>query len=236
MNTGRQYEGNELDIFAHAASWKRYWSMKLEPLLGESVLEVGAGNGTNTPYLCNDRRTRWLCIEPDPKLAGEIPGKLAGKSWAGVVDVHMGTMGDLPEDPVFDSIIYIDVLEHIEFDALEVQAAIRRLRPQGRLIILSPAYQFLFTEFDASIGHFRRYNGGSIRRLAPEGAMLEKLFYLDCAGLLASLGNKLLLHQSLPGLKQILFWDQWLVPVSRILDPLIGCRAGRSIIAVWRRT
>ena len=58
---------------------------------------------------------------------------------------------------------------------------------------------------------------------------------LDSLGLLASLGNRMLLRASLPSRAQIRFWDGLLVPVSRLLDPLSLGRLGKSIVAVWER-
>ena len=62
---------------------------------------------------------------------------------------------------------------------------------------------------------------------------LKRAVYLDSCGLCASLGNRLLLQQNLPTANQILFWDRRLVPVSRILDPLLFFKVGKSILGVW---
>ncbi len=112
----------------------------------------------------------------------------------------------------FDTIVYIDVLEHIEDDAGELKLAARRLRRGGRIVVLSPAHQFLYTPFDAAIGHFRRYNRSSLRKISPPGLELEKLFYLDAFGIAASAMNRLLLRQSMPTKAQIETWDKWIVP------------------------
>ena len=60
------------------------------------------------------------------------------------------------------------------------------------------------------------------------------LRYLDTAGLIASLGNRLLLRSAMPTEKQLGFWDRRLVPVSRTIDPLLRYRLGKSIVGVWR--
>ena len=62
------------------------------------------------------------------------------------------------------------------------------------------------------------------------------LFYLDSCGLLASVANRLLLSQSIPTTKQIGLWDSYMVPVSRLTDPLIGFSIGKSLIGIWQRT
>src|SRR5271170_1211129 len=202
MTTERAYEGTELDLFSAAIVWKSYWSRKKRPHLGESVLEVGAGFGTNTPYLFGAGQKKWLCLEPDPALTARIPEHLSGYSWRDKIETRVGTLGDLPETPQFDSLVYIDVLEHIEHDAAELRSALLRLKPGGKIIVLSPAHAWLYTPFDKEIGHYRRYTKATLGTLTPPGARLEQLYYLDSVGLLASLANKMLLHQSMPTPKQ----------------------------------
>ena len=65
------YEGQELELFAHALNWKSYWSTLIKGYLGKRVLEVGAGMGANTPYL-NSNAAEWVCLEPDERLAASI--------------------------------------------------------------------------------------------------------------------------------------------------------------------
>ena len=86
-----------------------------------------------------------------------------------------------------------------------------------------------------AIGHHRRYTRKSLAALAPEGLVRERLDYLDAAGFFLSLGNRLLLKSAHPTAAQILFWDRRVIPVSRVLDPLLLRRAGKSVLAVWRR-
>jgi 2-polyprenyl-3-methyl-5-hydroxy-6-metoxy-1,4-benzoquinol methylase len=135
----------------------------------------------------------------------------------------------------FDTIIYIDVLEHIENDREELKGAAAHLREGGRIIVLAPAHQWLFTPFDAAVGHFRRYDRPMLRNLSPVGLHLERLIYLDSLGLLLSLGNRILLKQAKPTKAQIHFWDRWVVPASRVLDPCLLNSIGKSIVGVWRR-
>jgi len=132
-------------------------------------------------------------------------------------------------------VLYIDVLEHIEDDAAEVAIAARRLEPGGHLVALSPAHQWLFSPFDAAIGHHRRYTAASCRNLTVPGLRLVTLRYLDSVGMLASAANKLLLRTSTPTKEQILLWDQFMVPMSRWLDPVIRHRLGKSILAIWQK-
>ena len=131
--------------------------------------------------------------------------------------------------------LYSDVLEHIADDRGEVVRALARLRTGGQLVVMSPAHQWLYTEFDRAIGHERRYDTRSLRALTVPGTELVCLRYLDCVGIAASLGNRLVMHQHTPTLAQITTWDRLMVPISRVLDPLLGHRVGKSVLAVWRK-
>ncbi len=74
-----------------------------------------------------------------------------------------------------------------------------------------------------------------LRSISPAGARLEKIWYLDSAGLLLSGANRLFLKQSMPTKAQLHFWDTFVIPVSRVLDRLTFGHLGKSIVAVWRR-
>lgn len=233
--TQTDYPGNELSLFAGAHNWKRYHAAALRPYLRGDVVEVGAGLGESTPFLQNDAVRSWLCLEPDLTLARALESKCTTLAHADRTRVQRGTLEDLEERPLADAILYLDVLEHIEDDRAELDRAVARLRPGGTLIVLAPAHMLLFSPFDRAIGHFRRYNRRMLRALAPAGLIERQLFYLDSVGMLCSLANRLVLRASQPTAANLAFWDQWMVPVSKVLDPLTGHRLGRSVVAVWQR-
>ena len=224
------YIGSELDLFALAANWKAYWTSRVRQYVHGEVLDVGAGIGSNTRLLLNDQVLRWLCLEPDPALVGRLNAALRDRC-----DTLVGTVADVSTATRFDCILYIDVLEHSADDRAELATAARLLAPGGRLIVLAPAHQSLFSPFDKAIGHFRRYDRRSLLAAAPPGLPLERIGYLDICGLMASLANRLVLSQSMPTERQILFWDRVIIPCSRPLDRLTRYRFGKSILAVWRR-
>jgi hypothetical protein len=136
---------------------------------------------------------------------------------------------------MFDSIIYVDVLEHIEADAAELTGAARHLRPGGYIVVLSPAHQWLFSEFDSSLGHFRRYSSDSLRAVAPHELEVSTIEYLDSIGVLASGANRFLLRKGMPSSAQIKVWDRMIVPLSRVIDPLLGRRLGKSVLGAWKK-
>ncbi|MGH9593571.1 MAG: class I SAM-dependent methyltransferase [Bryobacteraceae bacterium] len=225
-----KYIGSELDLFEKARNWKAYWSGQIREFVRGDVLEAGAGIGANTKLFADLKFRRWTCLEPDAALVARMEA-FPDSRYTSVV----GALDDLSAEARFDAILYIDVLEHIKDDRTEISRAARRLNPGGSVIVLAPAHQFLFTPFDAEIGHFRRYTRASLGALSPPNLRWRKLVYLDAAGMLASAGNRLLLRSAMPTEGQILTWDRLLVPVSRVIDPLLGFRVGKSVLGVWQR-
>jgi SAM-dependent methyltransferase len=230
------YIGGELDLFALAKNWKRYIKKEVSSYTTGDVLEVGAGIGATTLALHDGTARRWVCLEPDKALALRLKARLVSRrSGSSTTNVVVGSLRTFSDDPSFDCILYIDVLEHIRNDRMEIEAAARLVRRNGHIVILSPAHHWLFSEFDKSIGHLRRYNRTGLRSMMPTGWVEEKLIYIDSVGMLLSLGNVVGLRQSMPTRPQILLWDRVCIPVSRLTDRLFRGSVGKSVLAVWRK-
>lgn len=230
----RHYLGQELDLFVLAHAWRRYWASRLRGSLGRRVLEVGAGIGSSTLELWHGGFERWLAVEPDPDLADKLERRLAPLG-PGRPQIHRGTLRSLPSDERFDTALYVDVLEHLEDDSDEVARATARLEPGGRLIALSPGHPWLFSPFDQAVGHMRRYTRRGFATMIGRHLVVERAFHLDAAGALLSLGNRLLLRRSGPNERQIRFWNRVVVPLSRLVDPLLLHRLGRSVVVIARK-
>ena len=229
-----RYVGGELELFAGATNWKRYVGRVLEPFIGARVLEVGAGIGGNIGHLASRAVREWTSLEPDPEQARRITERVASGELP-KSRVIAGALDRIEAAARFDTILYIDVLEHIAEDRVELVRAAHHLADGGALVVLAPAHQFLFSPFDAAIGHYRRYSSASLAALAPPGCRRVHTVMVDSAGFFASLANRFLLASPLPTQRQIAFWDKVLVPISGRLDRLTCHRFGKSVVTVWRR-
>lgn len=226
-NMELDYIGDELELFSAASNWKSYWSCTVQKYISGNVLEVGAGLGGNAPYLIENADS-YTALEPDKALASLIDVPNA--------EVICGTTSDLVGRK-FDTILYIDVLEHIKDDASEFARATSLLSDKGILVILCPAHQFLYTPFDNAIGHFKRYSKSDFKILSDvnESVYLEKAYYLDSIGIAASIANKYILRSKMPTQEQVHTWDKLLVPISRIVDKVLFNNIGKTVIGVWRK-
>jgi cyclopropane fatty-acyl-phospholipid synthase-like methyltransferase len=233
MSEPLKYSGDELVLFQHATNWKKYFAKKIKPYIKGNVLEVGAGIGATTLLLNDGTANQWLMLEPDEKMSASLKKKIESKEFPANCRLQTGTIGQLAS--TFDTIIYIDVLEHIENDAEEMKKAAMLLNAGGYIIVLSPAFNHLYSPFDKAIGHCRRYNKKLLRNITPGDLKLISNRYYDTVGYFAALMNKIFLHQKYPTLKQVKFWDKWMVPLSKIKDNLLFHSFGKSIIAVWKK-
>lgn len=226
-----EYIGSELDLFKDAIVWKKYFSSQINQYISGDVLEVGAGLGANSKFLINDKVISWTFLEPDHTLCNKI--KINTTDINISKNVINGTIDST--NCTFDTIIYIDVLEHIEDSMGEIDKIKTRLNKGGNLIILVPAYQYLFSDFDREIGHFRRYNKKVLKNEVKDKLVLVSSFYLDSIGVLASLVNKIFLKKAKITRSQVSFWDNYLVRISYLSDIIFFRKFGKSLIAIFTK-
>lgn len=228
-----KYLGQELALFGKAVHWKSYLYDCIKPYLFGIVLEVGAGIGETTKALTRDVHERWVCLEPDMNYIALLEDKIERGYLPTYCEPLLGKMSDLPQKKHYSTILYLDVMEHIKDDKLEFAEALSRTKRGGYLVILSPAHQNLFSDFDRAVGHYRRYNRRMMKEFRCASAELVRLRYLDSVGLGASLANSMLLRRAMPSENQIFVWDKCMIPLSRVLDPILCHSVGRSILGIW---
>ena len=223
---------SQMEFFYNTKNWKNYWVNGLKELIKGKVMDIGTGIGSNLPFYLNLKTIKKLvCLEPDIKLYKKIKKKF-NRSKKNKIFFKNTDLLKLRSKEKFDTIIYADVLEHIKNDFKEIKLAINHLKIGGRLIILSPAHNYLFNIFDKNVGHYRRYNKKMFIRLKVSKTKIEKLYYLDSLGFFLSLLNKTILNRN-PKKKEIKFWDNVVVPISKVTDYLSLNLFGKSIICVY---
>jgi protein-L-isoaspartate O-methyltransferase len=142
--------------------------------LGERVLEVGAGAGFITCELAK-RGRHIVALEPTSEPYSQLVENVA--SLTNVV-VHQQTLQSFVDEwsrtgremPTFDSVVYINVLEHIRDDVSELSLAKSVLARGGRVVIVVPAHQWLYSKVDRLTGQVMRYSKVPARRRSGSGA------------------------------------------------------------------
>ena len=141
-------------------------------------------------------------------------------------DVFSGILADLPVEWQFDTILYIDVLEHIRDDWHELSVAAGHLAAGGCIIVLNPAWPHLYSPFDRKIGHYRRYTKKSLAALHIVGVNVEAAYYLTASDMWLPSQINYFCGQNLPTRSQILFWD-------RLDRSSLSSFGSRNFLEVW---
>ena len=209
------------------------WSM-LEPHVGNRVLEVGCGVGNFTHYL--RQREYVLATDNNDEYLAMLRTSTEHLDNVEVRDIDWEHADfDALRAHDFDTIVCLNVLEHIDDDdgALAAFAAI--LRPGGRLVLQVPAMQSIYGEIDRAIGHYRRYERGALmRQLEGSGFDVVETRYFNVPGVVGwYLNSKLLGRRSVPGVQARL--ANFLVPLLR-LEQHLSPDFGMALIAIGQKT
>jgi SAM-dependent methyltransferase len=202
--------------------------------LGDRVLEVGSGTGNITQFLCaNDCQVVATDVVPGycsilQRTFGEMPNVSFGK---------FDLTAKAPEEFIrnaFDTVVCLNVLEHIEDDHFALQQMREVLMPGGKLALLVPAHRVLYGEFDRAVGHYRRYEKSELRvKLEHAGFQVRKMKFFSFAAVLPWLINGRLLKRDYLPTGQANLANR-LVPLLK-LERLIGPPFGLSLIAIGEK-
>lgn len=195
-----------------------------------NVLEVGAGIGQITSELRQmPGIQKLLSIEPDAAFCAQFRARFSEH------DLLQGTVGDLQSKTDWNAILSINVLEHIEMDAVELAAYHRLLLPaQGALCLFVPARPEIYAPIDKDFGHFRRYTRLELRRkVEGAGFKLVRIRYYNFVGYFAWWASFCLLKKRSFDVAAVRLFDRAIFPAvhgfeSRICPPPIG----QSLMAV----
>src|SRR5262252_67833 len=147
-----EYPGiSVLEVMVEAKNYNHYLAslIDIHLQLNFRVLDFGAGAGTFALPLLR-RGVELTCVETDATLGARL--RDAGAT------VVVG-LDDIPDESM-DLIYTLNVLEHISDDAAAVRALSTKLKSGGTLLVYVPAFEILYSLFDAEIGHLRRYRRG----------------------------------------------------------------------------
>ncbi len=182
----------------------------------QNILDFGAGKGE---FLDRFKKENLLtyAVESDEEYFSLLSKK------------H-NTFHDLDEAPGnIDLLFSIDVLEHIEEDEKILSQFFEKLNPGGLLFLYVPARMELYSEFDKSIGHFRRYNKEELKlKVQKAGFTIDRTQYHEMPGYFASMFHNVLLNKSQPSERSIRLYDK-ILPFSNKVEGFLNPPIGKSL-------
>ncbi len=202
----------------------------IAPYVGDRVLEVGAGVGNMTRVMYG--RELIVATDVDTAYLHILENRFAHTPTVRVARLDLGTDETLRfKADRFDTVVCLNVLEHIENDEGALQRLYDILVPGGKLLLFVPADQKLFGTMDTQVGHYRRYSREELQRVMESaGFATEKVWYQNYVGRFGWwLNGRVLKRAHLPGGQSLLF--DLVVPILRRLEPR-NLPNGLSLVAV----
>ena len=215
-----------------AAPRYRQWEYELvAPHLGRSVLELGSGMGHFSEKLVESGRARLILSDTHEHSLERLRERYGHRPGIEVVEVTLPGRLDIAE-PV-ESVVAMNVLEHIEDDAQALRDVAGVVSPGGRIILWVPAYMQLYGEFDRSVGHFRRYTPDTIRTVVERVGLGVR--HVRPVNFLGGLAWWLAVRAGRArGADARLVWlyDNIVIPVSRSVENVVPPPFGQSVLCV----
>jgi SAM-dependent methyltransferase len=234
-----EYVGKDLEAMDFAVKYHRWILDLMKPFLGKHVVEVGAGTGSFSELILSTRPSSLTMVEPSDMfhaLAANQRLRRSGADLGQYHDVFSNAARDIAARINPDSIIYVNVLEHIENDSEELRTVWETLRPGGHVFIFVPALPILFSKFDQHIGHFRRYRKSELRsKLEHAGFHVRDLRWFDLPGILPWLLKYRLSGSLTMESSAVQLYDRIAVPIIRPFETLIRPPVGKNLFAVAQR-
>lgn len=223
------YPSEATEKFDNAKFHIKYCMSFVKKFIQGEVLEVGAGCGSFTRnYFNSDLNI--ILTETDQKNYEGLKKFFYKKN---NVTISHNKICDI--DKKFDTILYLHVLEHIEEDRKELKSAYEKLKKGGRLIIMVPKHQKLYSNLDKAVGHFRRYELDFFEKNLIN-LERELLISLDSMGYILYFLNKIFFkNETFPSYLKIFIWDKIFTPFTVLLDFFTNYRFGKCIVAVYKK-
>ena len=224
------YPGKELEMFDKAHFWRYYIYWVIKKFIGKKILEVGAGIGSFAKiYIKENMNTTLSEID---NFNYETLKKIFNSQKN--MKVENKLINQFNE--TFDTILYLSVLEHIENDKKEILNSLEKLEDKGHLIICVPAHNYMYSNFDKEIGHFRRYEMDFFNTLNLENINIKKKFFIDSFGYLLYFLNKLVFSKEVyPSKLKIFIWDKIFIPIACVVDFFSFYKFGKNIVCIIQK-
>jgi 2-polyprenyl-3-methyl-5-hydroxy-6-metoxy-1,4-benzoquinol methylase len=235
--TQDRYAADDLETMQEARRYASHVFGLVRPFIGARVLEVGAGIGTMTTRLVEVAELV-VGIEPNPNCTSRLQEAMGQHPRFRLRTCHYEECEPAELASLhFDSVLLVNVLEHIEHDVDALKSFKNILVPGGRVVVFVPALQMAYGPLDAELGHHRRYTKQTLRS-AFERAGLDviQLRYTNPIGLAGWMYNAHISKSRKHSLAQVKLFETlvapWALPLERLIPPPIGL----SLIAVGRRS
>ncbi|MET0623439.1 MAG: methyltransferase domain-containing protein [Pyrinomonadaceae bacterium] len=231
------YAGRDLESMSLARNYHRWILDLFAPHLGRRVVEVGAGTGSFSELLLGRAPESLTLVEPSEAMHRLLVERVGSWRTHARVRVFNDTFANVArrvaEEERPDSIVYVNVLEHVREDEAELRLAASALPVGGRVFLFVPAFQWLYGNFDRQVGHQRRYTRAELaEKCVRAGFRVLRSVYFDAAGVLPWWLKYRVLRSEKLEPAAVKFYDDFCVPVVRRVEAKLPPPLGKNVLLV----
>jgi SAM-dependent methyltransferase len=229
----------QLDGAEKADAFTDWMYSEIKPFLKGNILEVGSGLGTYSKKVATDFvDTRKTFSDYDTEYVDRLKTIFDQRQNPTIAVTHLDLTNPdgLFHTEMFDSVFALNVIEHIENDILALNNVYDLLKPGGRLIILVPAYQFLYNCMDEAAGHYRRYNKKMVtEKVQRTKFKIMKIYYFNFFSIFGWYVNGKIFKKNIADEKALGIFNK-IVPFAKFFERYVLRHAmGCSVIAVMEK-
>lgn len=237
------HEKEHLEALRRMAKMAPYYEWVrdvFQPWLGPRVLDAGCGVG-NFIECVADRSEFVLGVDLSQENLAMLQERFASYDNVKSARIDLDAGVEELRSKAFDTVVCLDVLEHIEQDQNLLNSLAKIVRPGGHVLIKVPACPWLFGSIDVASDHYRRYTRTMLRQRAlTAGLEVQKVKYMNLAGVLPYFIKSRILKSSATfsnsfSPRQLAFIRR-AIPVLRMLDKITGPPVGQSLVLAARRS
>jgi hypothetical protein len=238
MNERLNYPGRELEAMRLAVNYHRWILQSIKPYLGRRLVEVGAGAGSFSELLLGCPLETLALVEPSATMYEQLSASISHLETTAIsVKSYNATFAEAADEIKAahkpDSILYINVLEHIADDEAELALVHRTLSEHGRVFIFVPAFDWLYGKFDEQVGHVRRYTRTELEDKGRRaGFKIIKSTYFDFLGVAPWYIKYRILKSSTMEPWAVALYDRYLLHLTKAIESVIKPPLGKNIVLV----
>lgn len=212
--------GRALEVHAGTPQLNRWYFSKFAERVRGDVLELGSGIG-NISGLIAEVADSLLATEVEEAYVAQLRERFEGAPHVAVARFDLeGPLPPAVAERTFDTVLSMNVIEHLADDRGAVRRVTSRLAPGGWMLTYVPAMPFAYGPMDEALGHHRRYTRRSFGRLMEDaGLEVHRLEYMNALGLAGWWVNNKVLRRRLPDPTQVGVFER-LMPLVRLEDHL----------------
>lgn len=231
------YLSSELGPMALAHNYYRWIMREFRPHLGNVVCELGAGIGTFSSLLLEEDIHQLILVEPAHNLFAHLRDHFITEARVQVVNGEVERHADRLREGRVDTIVSVNVLEHIDDDRRTLATITKILSFGGTLLLFVPALPWLFGSLDEALGHFRRYRKTELEEKVTEaGFRILDLKFMNFPGIVTWFVAGRILRSSTISPLMVRSYDRLIIPIVKAIESRITAPLGQSLMLIAQLT